>query len=87
MQTRVAKTKLRRMFFFAASRQTFKKFAKKIGEVAKNRGFAAVPAKARVAARVRPRRVAKIGPRQLFSVGGYDVRGFIVLLGCVSTSA
>jgi len=30
---------------------------------------------------------ANFGCRQVLSRGGYDVRGFIVLLGCVSTSA
>ena len=34
-----------------------------------------------------PPGVAKMRLRQSLSVGGYDVRGFIVLLGCVSTSA
>ena len=34
-----------------------------------------------------PPEVAKMRLRQSLSVGGYDVRGFIVLLGCVSTSA
>ena len=87
MQTKLAKSGTRLMFSKITRSKVKPSDSNVDSGAAKIEAFQMVPIFYREMLLDWPPGVAKMRLRQSLSVGGYDVRGFIVLLGCVSTSA